>query len=137
MAWQILSFAFWKFLEFFFWIFLIHSWLNKRMQNQWIWQADCTFFYVILLIFLFFKCRIIALQCCISFCQTTWISHNFIYIYIYINPLSQKPPYPFPSHPSRSSQSARLGLPVLYRSFPLITSFTHDSVYICQYYFLN
>ena len=36
---------------------------------------------------------------------------------------------PLPSDPSRSSQCARLGFLCLYRSFPLIICFTHDSVY--------
>ena len=40
--------------------------------------------------FYFFNWRIIALQCCISFCTTSWIS----YMYTYINSLLSLPPSP-------------------------------------------
>ena len=49
-------------------------------------------------------------------------------INIYFASVFSLPP-PFPSHPSRSSQSTKL-------SFPPATSFTHDSD-LCQRYFLN
>ena len=55
--------------------------------------------------FFFFNWRIIALQCCINFCRTMQISHNYIY------ELPLEPPSPLPSHPSRSSQRHRLGSP--------------------------
>ena len=79
-----------------------------------------------------FNWRIIALQCYVGFCHiTAHISHNYIYcmyvciymcvcvciyIYIYIYvcmyiypPPIEWPSYPFPTHPSRSSQNTRLG----------------------------
>ena len=47
----------------------------------------------------------IALQFCVGFCHTTmWISHNLIYIPSLLSHL----PLPL-SHPSRSSQRAKLG----------------------------
>ena len=51
------------------------------------------------LIYLFFHWRIIALQNCVGFCQTsTWISHRCTYVVI------SHPP-PSSSHPSRLIQS--------------------------------
>ena len=61
-------------------------------------------------LYIFLDWRIIALQCCGALCHTSMlISHNYIYIYIYLYPptLLSLPPPAF--HPSRSSQSSRLG----------------------------
>ena len=53
---------------------------------------------------LFFHWRIIALQCCVSFCTTMWISCKYTYI---PSPWASLPPS-LPSHPSRSSQTMEL-----------------------------
>ena len=53
---------------------------------------------------LFFNWRKIVLQCCVDFCLTTRISHNYTYIVSLLKPPSSPPP-----HLSKSSQSARLG----------------------------
>ena len=82
--------------------------------------------------FCFFNWRKIALQCCVGFCHTTtWISHN----YTDITSLLSLPPL-LPSHPTRSSQSSRLGsLCYIVTSHQL--SVLHRIAYICQCYFLS
>ena len=62
-----------------------------------------------------------------------------MHIYIYVYPFPCKPPSPLASHPSKSSDSTRLGC-LLYNSFPLAIYSTHDThIYtcICQCHFLN
>ena len=82
---------------------------------------------------IFLNWRIIALQCCVGLCHTTvWISHN--YIHIYWAPLSL-PPFPL-SHPSRSSQSTRLGS-LYYTTTSYQLFVVQMVVYICQCYFLS
>ena len=82
---------------------------------------------------LFLNWRIIALQCCVGLCHTrVWISHN--YIHIYCAPLSL-PPFP-PSHPSRSSQSNRLGS-LYYTTTSYQLFLVNMVVYICQCYSLS
>ena len=53
---------------------------------------------------LFFNWRTIGLQCCVAFChKTMWLSHSFIYIYIYTYiPYFLNLPLLPPSHPSGS-----------------------------------
>ena len=64
--------------------------------------------------------RMIALQSCVGFCRTaTRVSPKYVHV-------SSLMSFPAPSHPSRSSQNVT-GLPVLYRSFPLVIFFTHGS----------
>ena len=70
------------------------TWLSSCTELSWI-QKYFSF------LNLFFNWWKNGLQCCVGFCNTTQISHNYIYIY----PLPLKPP-PLPvSHPSGSSQS--------------------------------
>ena len=70
-----------------------------------IWTQGFFFFFFCFLKNLSFKWRKITLQCRIGFCHTTMkISHN----YTYITFLLSLPLFPT-SHPSRSSQSTRLG----------------------------
>ena len=64
-------------------------------------------------------------------CTTTRISHN----YTYITSLSSLPPPPL-FHPSRSSQSARLG-PLCYIAASHQLSVLHIAVYTCWCYFLH
>ena len=57
---------------------------------------------LLFLLIYFFNWRIMSLQNCVVFCQTsTRISHR----YIYLPSLLNLPPIPFPSHPSRLIQS--------------------------------
>ena len=61
----------------------------------------------IFIFYLFFNWKKIVLQSYVDFCCTTMqISHNFTYVCIF--PPTPLPPL-LPSHPSRSSQSTRLG----------------------------
>ena len=59
----------------------------------------------------------------------------YIYIYIYLPSLLSLPPL---SHPTPVGQHRAPGWsPCVTYSFPLVTYFTHDSIYICQCFFLN
>ena len=53
-------------------------------------------------------------------------------LYVYIYPLPLEPPFPLPTHLSRSSQGTELCYtePVLCSIFPLAIYFTHESVYM-------
>ena len=55
-------------------------------------------------------------------------------LYVYIHPLPLEPPFPLPTHLSRSSQGTELCYtePVLYSIFPLAVYFTHESVYMAM-----
>lgn len=54
----------------------------------------CLFAFCLFITLLFFHWRIIAIQCCVSFCTTTWISYKYTYI-----PSPLEPPSP-PLHPT-------------------------------------
>ena len=75
------------------------------------------------LFFFFFDGRIIALQRCVGFCHTTWISHKYPLL---LQSPSHPPP---PSHPSVITEH-QAELPELYSNFPLAITihFTHGSV---------
>ena len=60
-------------------------------------------------IFLFFSWWKIALQCCVDFCHTTCKSVIILHTHTHTHSLPSEPPFPPPSHSSRSLQRARLG----------------------------
>ena len=86
------------------------------------------------LILIFLNWRIIVLQCCGGFCHISMqISHSYIYIHTHTHispPIWASLSPSLPSHPSL--QSARLGLPILYRSFMVAFYFTHGSTYMSR-----
>lgn len=75
--------------------------------------------------FLFLKHLFLNLQCCVGFCHKTMqISHNYVYpLPLVVSPLPS-------SHPSRPSQSARLGSPVPNSKFSPAVHLTPDMVYM-------
>ena len=79
-----------------------------------------------------FNWRIIALQCYVGFCYTTV---QIRYKYTYIPSLLSLPPNST-SHPSRSSQSSRLGS-LCCTATSHQPSTLHKIEYICQCYFLH
>ena len=80
------------------------DWLNTSE-----WTIITTFYFKHSLMFLFFNCSIIALQCCVSFC----VQHHESAVRIHRSPLSwaSLPPQVITEHPAE--------LPVLHSSFPL------------------
>ena len=91
--------------------------------------SHCKFFkknYLCLHWVFFLNWRIIALQCCVGFCLKQFES-----AVLCICPLPLEPPSLFPSHPSTSSQSARLGF-LFYMATSYQLSILHMVVYICQ-----
>ena len=87
---------------------------------------------VLLLFFLFFNWRKIALQCYVGFCHTTM---QFSHTITHVTSLLSLPPLPQP-HPFKSSQSARLGsLCCVATSHQL--SVLHMVVYVCLCCFLH
>ena len=83
-------------------------------------------------------------NCCVGFCLTTsWISHNSVCVCVCVCVMNQNyvcipsilSPHPIP--PLQVITECQAGLPVLYISFPEAICFTHSSIYIRQYYFLN
>ena len=96
--------------------------------------SHCKFFkknYLCLHWVFFLNWRIIALQCCVGFCLKQFES-----AVLCICPLPLEPPSLFPSHPSTSSQSARLGF-LFYMATSYQLSILHMVVYICQCYLLT
>ena len=105
------------------WVFpLVYSLFSLRIVphepvffNAWVEQSDlvvllCHLLSKFLFIHLIFNWIIIDLQCSVAFCHKTWISHNYIYIVVHIYPPSLLSlPLTSPSHPSRSTQSAKFG----------------------------
>ena len=90
------------------------------------------FFLEYVLFFLFF-----ALQCCVAFCHTTWISHKYTYIPFSWTSLPFHSPA---SHPCRSSQSSGL-ISLCYRATSLWLSLLHIvmniivmSIFQCYWY---
>ena len=89
-------------------------------------------FLILCLNFIIFYWRIIALQCFVSFFCTT--IYGISYTCTYIPSLLYLPPTSRPANPSRSSQSNRAELPVLYSSFPLAIYFTQTCTHMLYYY---
>ena len=90
--------------------------------------SDIQIFYLEIIITFFFLNGIVALQCC-QFLQYNEVNH----LYVYIQPLSPRPPYhPAPqSHPSMSPQSTELS-PLHYTAGSHQLSVLHMIVNICQ-----
>ena len=77
--------------------------IQKRRMYSLFSLFGLDWIYFILFIF---NWRIIALQCCVSFCcRATWTSCK----YTYVPSLLNLPAPPAPSHPSRLSQGTGLG----------------------------
>ena len=95
----------------------------------------CNIFFFWTLHFIsFFNWRIIALQYCVCFCNTTtWINHKlwpWALSYVYAFPLEPRS-HPTPSHHPRLSQSTGLS-PLCYPATSHRLSILHMVMYICQ-----
>ena len=74
-----------------------------------------------------FNWRIVALQNCVGFCQTsTWISHRYIYVPSLLNLPPNTDPFPL----LLGCHRALFELPESHSKFPLAICFTHGSVYV-------
>ena len=87
------------------------------------WTTREVSYDVILFFFFFFSWKIIALHCCLCFCDTTvWVSHKNTRVSSLWTSL------PPPAHLSCHRTPAEL--PVLYSNFPLAICFTYGNVHI-------